>query len=77
MNKLLQKQREMSKDAQGFSENRQAAKMDGKIAGDARKQLELGSGKKVGSQDNFNAQKIAVSEKKMERINPRVDIAFV
>lgn len=40
-------------DAQGFDENKQAAKAGGKIAGDARKQLELKSGKRVVTTDNF------------------------
>lgn len=40
-------------DTQGFEENIKAAKMGGKIAGDARKQLELKSGKKVVTSDNF------------------------
>jgi len=40
-------------DTQGFGENKKAAKAGGKIAGDARKQLELKSGKKVVSRDNY------------------------
>ena len=39
--------------AQGFQENKDAAKAGGKIAGDARKNLELESGKKVVSNENF------------------------
>lgn len=38
---------------QGFIENQQAAKAGGKIAGDARKQLEIQSGKSVISNDNY------------------------
>ena len=37
----------------GFEENQIAAKAGGKIAGDARKQLELKSGKKVVSKSNY------------------------
>lgn len=37
----------------GFEQNKRAAKAGGKIAGDARKQLELKSGKKVVSSENF------------------------
>ena len=37
----------------GFDENKKAAKAGGKIAGDARKQLEIKSGKKVVSKENF------------------------
>ncbi len=41
-----------TKDAQGFTENKHAAKAGGKIAGDARKKLEIESGRKVVTQDN-------------------------
>ncbi len=37
----------------GFIENKKAAKAGGKIAGDARKQLEIKSGKKVVSEENY------------------------
>ncbi len=40
-------------DARGFSENKEAAKKGGKVAGDARKQLEIESGKKVSKKGNF------------------------
>ena len=40
-------------DTQGFHENKKAAKAGGKIAGDARKQLELKSGKKVVTSENY------------------------
>ena len=40
-------------DTQGFIENKKAAKAGGKIAGDARKQLELKSGKKVITSENY------------------------
>ncbi len=40
-------------DTQGFNQNKRAAKAGGKIAGDARKQLELKSGKKVVSGKNY------------------------
>ncbi|MEA4976670.1 MAG: BRO family protein [Paludibacter sp.] len=40
-------------DTQGFDENKKAAKAGGKIAGDARKQLELKSGKKVVTNQNY------------------------
>lgn len=42
-----------NKDAQGFNELEQAAKSGGKIAGDARKQLEIESGKKVVTEENY------------------------
>ena len=40
-------------DTQGFEENKKAAKAGGKIAGDARKQLELKSGKRVVTSENY------------------------
>ncbi len=41
------------RDAKGFNENRKTAKTGGKIAGDARKQLEKASGQKVISKSNY------------------------
>ncbi|HRZ41863.1 MAG TPA: Bro-N domain-containing protein [Bacteroidales bacterium] len=38
---------------EGFNQNRKAARAGGKIAGDARKQLEIKSGKKVVSSKNY------------------------
>ena len=55
----------VNRDAQGFGQNSSAAKMGGKIAGDARKELELESGKKVTSKENFL---------KLERGTPKVKI---
>jgi hypothetical protein len=43
-----------NKNSQGFVENKHAAKMGGKIAGDARRNLEYESGKKVVSSQNFS-----------------------
>ncbi len=43
-----------NKNAQGFVENQIAAKAGGSVAGNARKELEEKSGKKVVSQENFN-----------------------
>lgn len=42
-----------SKDTQGFDENKQAAKEGGKVAGDARKQLEQQTGETVVSKENY------------------------
>lgn len=47
----------VQKDVQGFEENKKAAKMGGTIAGNARKELEEKSGKKVVSSSNFLSQK--------------------
>lgn len=43
--------------AQGFNKNKIAAKEGGKIAGDARKQLEIKSGQKVVTGENYLSQK--------------------
>ena len=40
-------------DAQGFDQSKIAAQKGGKIAGDARKQLEIESGKKVSTDENY------------------------
>ena len=40
-------------DTQGFQQNKRTAKAGGKIAGDARKQLEIKSGKKVVTSANY------------------------
>jgi DNA-damage-inducible protein D len=50
------------RDAQGFDENKQAAKMGGTIAGNARKELEVKSGKKVVSSSNFLGQEKRLKE---------------
>ena len=57
-------------DTQGFQENKKAAKEGGKIAGDARKQLELKSGKKVVTGENYlpeNKKKEISSGKKKNK----------
>jgi DNA-damage-inducible protein D len=43
----------VNQNAQGFEENKTAARTGGRIAGDARRQLEQESGKPVVSKDNF------------------------
>lgn len=45
-----------NKDAQGFIENKKAAKEGGNIAGEARKKLELKSGKRVSTGKNYLPQ---------------------
>lgn len=42
-----------AKDAQGFIENQSVAKAGGKIAGDARRNLELEAGEKVSTKENY------------------------
>jgi DNA-damage-inducible protein D len=49
---------------EGFVENKKVAKAGGKIAGDARKQLELKSGKKVVTNENYLPEK--KQQKKLE-----------
>ena len=54
-----------NKDAQGFGENKVAAHKGGKIAGDARKKLEIESGKKVSTKQNYlNQQKKLIDQPK-------------
>lgn len=52
----------VNRNAQGFDENKTAAARGGKIAGDARRQLEQESGKPVVSQENYLGRLISVSE---------------
>ena len=42
-----------NKDARGFGENKTAAREGGSVAGKARKDLELKSGKKVSTSKNY------------------------
>jgi len=42
-----------NKNAQGFTENKQAAQQGGAVAGKARKDLEMKSGKRVSNTDNY------------------------
>jgi hypothetical protein len=53
---------------QGFIENKRVAKVGGKIAGDARKQLEIKSGKKIVTEENFlpESKKKGIGQKKTE-----------
>jgi hypothetical protein len=44
-----------NKDTQGFPENQAAAKAGGGVAGNARRELEKKSGRKVVSRDNYLA----------------------
>jgi DNA-damage-inducible protein D len=70
------------KDAQGFADNRTAAKEGGTIAGDARKALEAKSGKPVVSKQNYlappmapaleNADPIAVPAKRKAATRPKI-----
>lgn len=59
----------INKDAQGFVENKQAAFEGGAVAGNARRELERKSGKKVISKENYRklsqSTKLLKSEKKV------------
>ena len=46
----------VNRDAQGFAENKQAAVEGGTVAGNARKELECKSGKKVTTNKNYLKQ---------------------
>ncbi|MDO8638865.1 MAG: Bro-N domain-containing protein [Candidatus Daviesbacteria bacterium] len=46
----------VNKDAQGFDQNKQAAKQGGGVAGNARKELEQKSGKSISTKQNFLKQ---------------------
>lgn len=48
----------IQQDAQGFQENKDAARADGKIAGNARRELEAESGRRVVSSSNFLSHQI-------------------
>jgi DNA-damage-inducible protein D len=56
------------KDVQGFAENRDAAKIGGKIAGDARKKVEIESGEEVVTKDNY----LHLTEKKKNKIEDKL-----
>ncbi len=52
------------RNAQGFSENKTAAKEGGEVAGSARKDLEIKSGKKVSAPENFKT----LTEQKIKKL---------
>ena len=56
-----------TKDAQGFSENKKAAKEGGSVAGKARKDLEKKSGREVVTKENYKA----LTEKQKRQIERR------
>lgn len=59
-----------SRNALGFSENEIAAKKGGKIAGDAREKLELESGEKVVTDENYLQEPEAQKRKKLRFTSP-------
>lgn len=56
----------VNRNAQGFDENKTAAKIGGKIAGDAKRQLEKESGKPVISQENYLGRLISSSTEELD-----------
>jgi DNA-damage-inducible protein D len=56
-----------AKNTKGFSENKEAARIGGKIAGNALKELEKESGEKVVSSDNYLPEKQKYIELKQEK----------
>ena len=59
-----------TQDAQGFTENKKAARQGGNIAGNARRELEQRTGEKVVSQKNFKELPEG-QEKSIKRIRPK------
>jgi DNA-damage-inducible protein D len=57
-----------TKDARGFPKNKQAARAGGSVAGNARRELEHKSGRKVVTRENFLA--LAQSAKKAKQLKP-------
>ena len=55
-------------DVQGFNENKSAAQRGGKIAGDARRNLEAQTGRRVSTQDNY---KHLTEGKKRKSLKPK------
>ena len=55
-----------NKNAKGFVENHKAAKAGGNVAGNARKELEQKSGKKIVSKENFKQLTESPKNKKLE-----------
>ncbi|MDO8538307.1 MAG: Bro-N domain-containing protein [archaeon] len=54
-----------SKNAQGFNQNKKAAKLGGQIAGSARKKLEIESGEKIVTEENYLEE---LEEKKRKKL---------
>lgn len=55
-----------SKDAQGFIQNKKAARLGGQIAGGARKKLELESGEKISTAENFFEESESTKRKRLK-----------
>jgi len=55
-----------SKDSQGFVQNKKAARLGGQIASGARKKLELESGEKISTQENYLDEPESSKRKKLK-----------
>ena len=53
-----------NKDTKGFIENKKASQEGGNIAGEARKKLELKSGKKVSTGENYLPESKKIQKRK-------------
>ena len=62
-----------NKNAQGIAQNKNAAKKGGKIAGDARKKLEIESGEKVVASDNFIDEPESEKRKRIKNMSSSPD----
>jgi len=62
-----------TKDAEGFEENKIAARQGGEVAGNARKELESKTGESVLSEDNF----LDVPEKIKKKKRKKEEIGFI
>jgi len=56
-----------NKDAQGYTENRDAASKGGAVAGRARRDLEKKSGKRIASKENYKQLLEAVARKRLKK----------
>ena len=56
-----------NKEASGFDQNKKAAKEGGKIAGNARKELQKKSGKKISTKENFKSILESVKNKLLKK----------
>lgn len=61
----------IQQDAQGFRENKEAAQAGGKIAGNARKELEAKSGRRVVSPSNFLSHQLKLEISTVKSINSK------
>lgn len=62
----------VQQDTQGFQENKEAARAGGEIAGNARKELEEKSGRKVVSSSNFLSHQLDLESEKIKSIDVKI-----